>query len=98
MGLFQDLQNVNPFDETFKKAVESGKSGNTLQVLQPVTNNDDTLHTPHILPHVDSKPEKFNGDHTYHSTDLCNICITTPTCDAQKDGNDKSATRYTLII
>ena len=27
VGLFQDLQNVNPFEETFRKAVEEGKIG-----------------------------------------------------------------------
>lgn len=27
VGLFQDLQNVNPFEETFRRAVEAGKSG-----------------------------------------------------------------------
>lgn len=27
VGLFQDLQNVNPFEETFRRAVESGELG-----------------------------------------------------------------------
>jgi len=27
VGLFQDLQNVNPFEETFRKAVEAAKTG-----------------------------------------------------------------------
>lgn len=27
VGLFQDLQNENPFEETFRRAVEDGKSG-----------------------------------------------------------------------
>lgn len=27
VGLFQDLQNVNPFEETFRRAVESGTTG-----------------------------------------------------------------------
>lgn len=27
VGLFQDLQHENPFDETFRKAVEAGKIG-----------------------------------------------------------------------
>lgn len=29
VGLFQDLQNVNPFEETFKKAAEAVKTGLT---------------------------------------------------------------------
>lgn len=49
VGLFQDLQNVNPFDETFKKATELVKNG-CLHVPEACT--DDTLHTPHILPHI----------------------------------------------
>ncbi|XP_018567171.1 uncharacterized protein LOC108907836 [Anoplophora glabripennis] len=58
VGLFQDLQNVNPFDEFFKKAVELAKNGGTLEV--PETNSDDTLHTPHILPHVEENRKKNN--------------------------------------
>lgn len=58
VGLFQDLQNVNPFDEYFKKAVESVKTGGTLEV--PETNSDDTLHTPHILPHIEENQKKNN--------------------------------------
>lgn len=27
LGLFQDLQHVNPFEETFRRAVEGGKTG-----------------------------------------------------------------------
>lgn len=45
------MQNVNPFDETFKKAVELAKSG-SLHV--PDVSTDDTLHTPHILPHEEN--------------------------------------------
>lgn len=57
VGLFQDLQNVNPFDETFKKAAELVNSG-CLHVPEICT--DDTLHTPHILPHtIQESSEKF---------------------------------------
>lgn len=50
VGLFQDLQNVNPFEETFRRAVESGNTG-TLTVSEAGI-TDDTLHTPHIFPHI----------------------------------------------
>ncbi|XP_076284676.1 activating transcription factor-2 isoform X1 [Lasioglossum baleicum] len=50
VGLFQDLQNVNPFEETFRRAVESGNTG-TLSVSEGGI-TDDTLHTPHIFPHI----------------------------------------------
>ncbi|CAH1163802.1 unnamed protein product [Phaedon cochleariae] len=57
VGLFQDLQHVNPFDETFKKAVDSAKNGNSLEVLE-ANNSNDTLHTPHILPHIEENQKK----------------------------------------
>ncbi|KAF5285664.1 hypothetical protein FQA39_LY16528 [Lamprigera yunnana] len=50
VGLFQDLQNVNPFDETFRKATELTKLGSPH--LPPVS-TDDSLHTPHIFPHIE---------------------------------------------
>lgn len=52
MGLFQDLQNVNPFEETFRKATELVKSG-SLHLPKEAT--DDTLHTPHFSPSIDDK-------------------------------------------
>lgn len=60
VGLFQDLQNVNPFEETFRRAVEAGKSG-TLAVPE-VGISDDTLHTPHIFPHIVDVPSTNNQD------------------------------------
>ncbi|XP_012230907.1 cyclic AMP-dependent transcription factor ATF-7 [Linepithema humile] len=51
VGLFQDLQNVvNPFEETFRRAVEAGNTG-TLTVPEAGI-ADDTLHTPHIFPYI----------------------------------------------
>ncbi|XP_018312970.1 cyclic AMP-dependent transcription factor ATF-2 isoform X1 [Mycetomoellerius zeteki] len=51
VGLFQDLQNVvNPFEETFRRAVEAGNTG-TL-IVSEVGITDDTLHTPHIFPYI----------------------------------------------
>ncbi|XP_039288657.1 cyclic AMP-dependent transcription factor ATF-2-like isoform X3 [Nilaparvata lugens] len=56
VGLFQDLQNVNPFEETFRKAAEAVRTGSTsLQVSNlcvPLSNADDTLHTPNLFPNV----------------------------------------------
>lgn len=63
MGLFDDLQHVNPFDETFRRAVESKSVIGTTDThikstsalfcisnhLEAVTNhNEDTLHTPQL--------------------------------------------------
>ncbi|XP_014208036.1 cyclic AMP-responsive element-binding protein 5 [Copidosoma floridanum] len=50
VGLFQDLQSDNPFEETFRRAVEAGKSGEL--TVPEVHENDDTLHTPNIFPHI----------------------------------------------
>ncbi|XP_035913149.1 cyclic AMP-dependent transcription factor ATF-7 [Anopheles stephensi] len=62
VGLFEDLQKVNPFDETFRRAVESGTSSSPsltgdqtpLAVTQAVAccraAEGETLHTPHIFP------------------------------------------------
>ncbi|XP_066249175.1 uncharacterized protein Atf-2 [Euwallacea similis] len=70
VGLFQDLQNVNPFDEEFKKAIES-----PLSVCQlPKSSEETTLHTPKIYPLLEDtstnycssvSPPTFTGiDHT----------------------------------
>lgn len=52
MGLFQDLQTINPFEETFRKAAEGIRSGAApLEVssLAVPNNTDDSLHTPHVI-------------------------------------------------
>lgn len=70
VGLFDDLQHVNPFDETFRRAVESD-CGNesatfdatkctkpkltTQTTLEALTmHNEETLHTPNVLPYLES--------------------------------------------
>uniref|UniRef100_A0A182PAN8 BZIP domain-containing protein n=1 Tax=Anopheles epiroticus TaxID=199890 RepID=A0A182PAN8_9DIPT len=61
VGLFEDLQKVNPFDETFRRAVESGASSvcssDDQSPLIPSFSvpccravEGETLHTPHIFP------------------------------------------------
>lgn len=53
VGLFQDLQTVNPFEEQFRRAVEAARSnattnnGPTVVVHQPEPT--DTLNTPSVL-------------------------------------------------
>ncbi|XP_033208261.1 cyclic AMP-dependent transcription factor ATF-2 [Belonocnema kinseyi] len=54
VGLFQDLQSVNPFEETFRRAVEAGKTGSIS--VSEIGIVDDTLHTPHIFPHIEESP------------------------------------------
>ncbi|XP_059472492.1 cyclic AMP-dependent transcription factor ATF-2 isoform X2 [Neocloeon triangulifer] len=63
VGLFQDLQNVNPFEEQFKKAAEAVKMGEAPLQPEPMAGPiDDALHTPQVFPirHIDimSTPEK----------------------------------------
>ncbi|XP_050087527.1 cyclic AMP-dependent transcription factor ATF-2 [Anopheles aquasalis] len=59
VGLFEDLQKVNPFDETFRRAVESRTSVTPSEELVPTVSalavpnriaEGETLHTPHIFP------------------------------------------------
>ncbi|XP_055613368.1 cyclic AMP-dependent transcription factor ATF-2 [Uranotaenia lowii] len=56
VGLFEDLQHVNPFEETFRRAVEENQSSEKVEdtSVEKSTSgcemNDDTLHTPHIFP------------------------------------------------
>lgn len=69
VGLFQDLQNVNPFEETFRKAIENSTVGAS---HIPVTSDDDSLHTPHILPHItennDANLTETNNLFTKHTS------------------------------
>lgn len=66
VGLFQDLQNVNPFEETFRNAIELGKKG---LLAVPTTSSEDSLHTPHILPHLESSING-NGRSDHGDTDI----------------------------
>lgn len=56
VGLFEDLQNVNPFDETFRKAVESnqpiklGESPMKALVEVTGTTGGGDLNTPNCFP------------------------------------------------
>lgn len=56
-GLFDDLKHVNPFEETFRQAIdEKTKRPNVLLTTQKSleiikSNDEDTLHTPHIIPY-----------------------------------------------
>lgn len=52
VGLFLDLQNVNPFDEQFKKAVEIAKAGGNSNLELNGGSDSDTLNTPSVLPSV----------------------------------------------
>lgn len=69
VGLFDDLQHVNPFDETFRRAVESDRGDQsqpydstkgtkprltTQTTLEALTmHNEETLHTPNVLPYLE---------------------------------------------
>nr|CAD7267178.1 unnamed protein product [Timema shepardi] len=75
VGLFQDLQNVNPFEETFRKAVETGKTGfgplHQGGNLSVPTCSDDTLHTPHVFPYIheeSNSPTPHNSNNSRGSS------------------------------
>lgn len=76
MGLFEDLQHVNPFEETFRRAVESkhitsNHSQNALDSLS--LTGDETLHTPHVMPYFNMStatcPKKDNHYESIKSVD-----------------------------
>ncbi|XP_031636893.1 cyclic AMP-dependent transcription factor ATF-2 [Contarinia nasturtii] len=56
-GLFDDLKHVNPFEETFRQAIDDKtKRPSVLLTTQKSheiikCNDEDTLHTPHIIPY-----------------------------------------------
>lgn len=56
LRVFDDLQNINPFEEGFRRAVEDG--GNGISGFLSTPSNQDTLHTPQILPQFESRPVK----------------------------------------
>ncbi|XP_034838544.1 uncharacterized protein Atf-2 [Maniola hyperantus] len=75
VGLFQDLQNVavNPFDEGFKRAMET-KHG--MHTLEGQSSNEDLLHTPHLVFPLES------GDCTlYTANNQRNITISRSSSD-----------------
>ncbi|KAK5647163.1 hypothetical protein RI129_002055 [Pyrocoelia pectoralis] len=72
VGLFQDLQNVNPFEETFRIAATELATHGSLH-LPPVASSDDSLHTPHIFPPILQEEKYSNSDDDFSVND--NILI-----------------------
>ncbi|XP_073972489.1 cyclic AMP-dependent transcription factor ATF-7-like isoform X2 [Rhodnius prolixus] len=65
IGLFQDLQNVNPFEETFRKAAEAVKKGivpkqSSVSLINHAPSED--LHTPHIFPDINVEESDIQGN------------------------------------
>lgn len=58
LRVFDDLQNINPFEEGFRRAVED--NGDVRE--QTFVTYQDTLHTPQILPHIEKCSLKANDD------------------------------------
>ncbi|XP_071639363.1 cyclic AMP-dependent transcription factor ATF-2 [Temnothorax longispinosus] len=86
VGLFQDLQNVvNPFEETFRRAVESGNIGTLVVSETGIT--DDTLHTPHIFPYI---TDVLPANSQILSEDTVEVCSSTVSL-AEKDAEEESA-------
>lgn len=52
VGLFEDLQNVNPFEETFRRACEQNVQHTPLS-----QQHEDSLHTPQVFPQFDAAVE-----------------------------------------
>ncbi|PNF42975.1 Cyclic AMP-dependent transcription factor ATF-2 [Cryptotermes secundus] len=83
VGLFQDLQNVNPFEETFRKAVEASKTGvgllHEVDSLSVPTGTDDTLHTPNVFPHIaeDSTSDSSSAYKSVATPFIASACVIT---------------------
>ncbi|KAM7341728.1 activating transcription factor-2 isoform 2-T2 [Cochliomyia hominivorax] len=56
VGLFEDLRNVNPFDETFRRACEQNVQ-HTPGSHQTFHNDENSLHTPQVFPQFDTAVE-----------------------------------------
>lgn len=56
MRVFDDLQNINPFEEGFRRACEDSNNGIDHSGFLSVPTNQDTLHTPQILSSLDPSP------------------------------------------
>lgn len=56
LRVFDDLQNINPFEEGFRRAVED--NGNGISCFLTTPSNQDTLHTPQILPQFEPRQVK----------------------------------------
>lgn len=56
VGLFEDLRNVNPFDETFRRACEQNAQHTPLS-HQHFQTDEESLHTPQVFPQFDAAVE-----------------------------------------
>lgn len=57
VGLFDDLKHVNPFDETFRRAVESKNDtpgAEITSVPESLNHSEDSLHTPQVFPQFEA--------------------------------------------
>lgn len=76
-GIFDDLKHVNPFEETFRQAIDCTTkrpsvlltTQNSLEVIK--SNDEDTLNTPHIIPKFTITDKKVDSPkiETKHSND-----------------------------
>lgn len=57
VGLFEDLRNVNPFEETFRRACENIQQPQPRSHQNYQTEDSDDLHTPQIFPQFDAAVE-----------------------------------------
>lgn len=70
------MQHVNPFEETFRQAVES-KNGSSItptldhgMIMDDVPQDETTLHTPHVLPYYDLTNCTFKEEHITMGDDI----------------------------
>lgn len=96
IGLFNDLQRVNPFDETFKKAIDAQYS--LLKYPLNVQNSEETLNTPTPFQIVEIDGNKINGlseglpsDKDHHDLSTKSINLVSKTSSTNRSLSHQSA-------
>jgi hypothetical protein len=78
LRVFDDLQNINPFEEGFRRACEDSNNGLDHSGYLSVPSNQDTLHTPQILSSLDPSPI---FDETATTNNIPKVTTTRPSPD-----------------
>lgn len=86
LRVFDDLQNINPFEEGFRRAVEDNSNGiDHSGFLSVPTSNQDTLHTPQIMPSLNPSPTFDDSNNsnslTSNTNNIPKVTLTQPSSE-----------------
>lgn len=76
--MFDDLRNVNPFDETFRRACEQNVQHTPGSHSHAFNNDENSLHTPQIFPQFDTVIEGGGGGGIVAEEELTKQTLDTP--------------------